>query len=64
MNGYFSQVIKQTGISFRSPGNARSCDSEQPLVKHEGYKSATSIHLNEEKLTESQHDQADRKSVV
>lgn len=61
MNGYFSQVIKQTGISFPSPGNARSCDSEQPPVRHEGYKGATSIHLNEEKPTEPQQDQADER---
>ncbi|WKZ19056.1 MAG: hypothetical protein QY310_00475 [Candidatus Jettenia sp. CY-1] len=59
MNGYFSQVIKQTGISFQSPDNASLCDSEQSLTRHEGYKSATSIHLNEEKPIEPQQDQAD-----
>lgn len=59
MNGYFSQVIKQTGISFQSPDNSRPCNLEQPLARHEEHKRAPSIHLKEEKLTESQQDQAD-----
>ncbi|TLD40459.1 MAG: hypothetical protein JETT_3271 [Candidatus Jettenia ecosi] len=64
MNGYFSQVIKQTGISFPSPGNAGYCNSEQPLTRHEGYKDETSIHLNKEKPIEPQQGQADESIPV